>query len=433
MFVEYNDAMKILQLLVFPLWGSGSGTYVRKLSEYLVAQGQEVAILAPEHRKLKGVKIYPLEMPLKVAFTMHPEWPDAKRYCDLTEGEITDIYVNLLKATVKTIEDFKPDVIHVHHCSVFAWVASFLKSIYGSYYVVSAHGTGVMTASIDSRYLVQTKLALQRAEYIAPVSGDTKRWMLRVFDRRLDWKTRVITGGIDLVAFRDGGSTSKIEKKYHLKDKKIVIFSGKLTRIKGVDYLIKAASKIKGDIYVLGDGEERKNLENLKAELGADNIHFLGYFGEDKIDELKMFYRRADVAVFPSVWDEPLGLVILEAMACSTPVVASRRGGIPLAVKNGYNGYLVRARSYKEIAVAVNKLLDNPTLREKFASNARQTVEDKFDWEKIARQFVRLYEETAKRAKASRQARKINREQEQRATELHKEELLSHRLEYPKD
>lgn len=426
--------MKILQTLVFPLWGSGSGTYARKLSEYLATLGHEVAIIAPETRKVKGVKLYPLEMPFHAAFTMHPEWPDAKRYADLTEEEICRLYLVYFRAVVQAVEDFKPDVIHVHHCSIFAWVASFLKSIYGINYLVSAHGTGIMTASIDSRYTVQTKIALGRAEFLVPVSGDTKRWMLRVFDRRLDWRTRVITGGIDLKDFSEKGSFKKIEDKYHLKDKRVVIFTGKLTKIKGVDYLIKAAPKIKGDIYIIGDGEERPALEELKDKLKAENVHFLGYFSDDQAEEMQMFYRRAEVAVFPSVWDEPLGLVILEAMACSTPVVASKRGGIPLAVKNGQNGFLVRARSPKQIAEAVNKILNNPELRNKLAEGARRIVEERFDWLKIARQFEKLYEETSKRAKASRQARKMQREQEtRRLDEQKRKELLSHRVAYKRE
>ncbi|HSX42193.1 MAG TPA: glycosyltransferase family 4 protein [Candidatus Saccharimonadales bacterium] len=423
--------MKILHVLVFPLWGSGSGTYARKLAQNLAHEGHEVAIVAPEERELKGVKIYPVKMPLHAAFTMHPEWPDAKRYSDLSDVEISDLYIAFLSSIIDAVEDFKPDVIHVHHSSILTWIASYIKGIYAINYIVSEHGTSVMAASIDSRYFALTRDALQRAEYVIPVSGDTKRWFLKVFGRKFDWKTRIITGGIDLKTYPKNGPITAIEKKYQLKNKKVVLFSGKLTKIKGVEYLIKAAPKIHGHIFIMGDGEERKNLEALAKKHNITNVHFLGYFDKSQTDELKMFYRRADVVVFPSVWDEPLGLVALEAMASSTPVVASNKGGIPLAVKNGYNGFLVRARSSSQIAEAVNKILDNPELQAKFGENARKTAEEKFSWRLIAESFVKLYQDAHKKAQASRLNRKLKRQQEKRLLDDEKRELLNHTIELP--
>lgn len=421
--------MKILQALVFPLWGSGSGTYARKLCESLIRQGHEVAIVAPEERTVKGLKIYPLGMPLKAVFTIHPEWPEAKRYTDLSDHEISELYTAYFKSIVKAVEDFKPDVIHIHHCSMLTWVASYIKGIYGINYIVTAHGTGIMAASVDSRYLALTKDALQRAEYIAPNSSFTKKRLIKVFSRRLDWKCRVIPGGIDLHAFPRNLSVKSVEKKYGLEGKSVVLFSGKLVKTKGTEYLVKAAPKIKGDIYIMGDGDERPVLEKLAQDIGAKNVHFLGHFAKDKTEDMYMLYKRADVVVFPSIWDEPLGLVPLEAMVCSTPVVASKKGGIPLAVKNGYNGYLVRARSAKEIAVYVNKILANPDLRARLAENARKTVEEKFSWELIAKQFVKLYDEAVRKAKNSRQLRKLLREQKQREIESQKHEISTHRVE----
>ncbi|MEK7450321.1 MAG: glycosyltransferase family 4 protein, partial [Patescibacteria group bacterium] len=100
-----------------------------------------------------------------------------------------------------------------------------------------------------------------------------------------------------------------------------------------------------------------------------------------------------------SVWDEPLGLVILEAMSCQTPVVVTRKGGIPLAVKEGYNGFFVRPRNSSEIVEKVNKLLDNHSLRLKMGQNARKSVEEKFSWELIGRKFEYLYEMYGKKEK----------------------------------
>ena len=166
---------------------------------------------------------------------------------------------------------------------------------------------------------------------------------------------------------------------------------GKLTPQKGIYYLVKAAKKIKGHIYIIGEGPEKRNLENLKYKEHLKNVHFLGYIEKEEEREIKEFYYRADVFVAPSVWDEPLGLVILEAMAAKTPVVATRKGGIPLAIRNGVNGLFVRPRNSTQIAEAVNKLLENEELRKKMGENAREIVEKRFTWKIIAKKYKRIY------------------------------------------
>ena len=73
-----------------------------------------------------------------------------------------------------------------------------------------------------------------------------------------------------------------------------------------------------------------------------------------------------------------------------------KKGGIPLAVKDGYNGYLVRPKSAKQIAERVNKILEDKKLQDRLSKNARQTVEEKFDWRIIAKRFHQYYEEHIK-------------------------------------
>jgi glycosyltransferase involved in cell wall biosynthesis len=124
------------------------------------------------------------------------------------------------------------------------------------------------------------------------------------------------------------------------------------------------------------------------------NVKFLGHFGDDT-DFLIKFYSRANVFVAPSVWDEPLGLVILEAMACETPVVVTRKGGIPLAVKDGQNGFFIKPRNSQDMAEKINKLFDNEPLRLKMGKRAREIAVKKFSWEMIARRFENIYDKFA--------------------------------------
>jgi len=398
--------VKILQLLKFPLWGSGSGTYTRKLSEKLVELGEEVAIVCPEARKVKNIKIYPVEMPFPVAFTGHPEWKNCKKYSELTKEEINQIIGAFWKTIEKAIKEFQPDVIHVQHASFLTWVANYLKAIYGLPYIITSHGTDLLNASLDRRYLPLTKDALNRSEAIVCVSGDTRKWLLKIYSKKFQKKTKILPGGVDISLWESDGKTSAIDKKYGIKDKQLVIFSGKLTKPKGVEYLIKAAAKIKAEIFILGGGDDEERLQALAQKLKTKNVRFLGYFDQKTNREYRQIYDRAEVVVVPSIWDEPLGLVVLEAMASRTPVVASNKGGIPLAVKDGVNGFLVRPRSAKEIAESVNLILRDPKLREKMGAEARKTVEEKFDWTIIAKKFINFYRNAAE---SSMKARSLGR------------------------
>jgi glycosyltransferase involved in cell wall biosynthesis len=103
----------------------------------------------------------------------------------------------------------------------------------------------------------------------------------------------------------------------------------------------------------------------------------------------------SDVFVFPSVWDEALGYVLLEAMAMGVPVVASRVGGIPEVIRDGENGLLVAPRNASEIAQSVTRLLDDPVARERMGREGRRTVEERFSIASMVDATATVYAEVA--------------------------------------
>ena len=384
--------LRILYLQTFPFYGSGSGTYARYLARE-VAKHHHVAIVAPDTRVLNGVKGYPIKMPFNVSFTGHPEWKNGRLYKDISHREILTIYKSFLNHTVDAVEDFRPNIIHVHHAFPFSWAARFIKSTYQIPYIITIHGSELPTAQKDKRYLALTMDALRRARRIIPNSFYTKEWTFKVFGDDYRRRVRVIPGGVDIHKFKKV-STDDIDRQFNIKGEKVVVFAGKLTVYKGVKYLVRAAKKIKGKVLILGDGPERKNLENMVKNEKITNVKFIGHLGADT-DFLIKFYSRANVFVAPSVWDEPLGLVILEAMACETPVVVTRKGGIPLAVKDGQNGFFIRPRNSQDMAEKINMLFDNEPLCLKMAKKAREIAVKRFSWEVIAHRFENIYEKFA--------------------------------------
>ena len=132
-------------------------------------------------------------------------------------------------------------------------------------------------------------------------------------------------------------------------------------------------------------------MESLIQKYKLTNVHLLGYFSH-KLGEINDFYLRADVYVAPSVWNEPLGIVILESMVHKTPVIVTRKGGVSTIVKDGVNGFLVSPKSPNEIAKKVNLLIENEKLRYKMGENAYRTVVERFNWDRIATKFYNLYD-----------------------------------------
>lgn len=385
--------MRILFLYMFPLWGNGSGAFLRDLGKQLLKNGHQIGVVAPEKRLVEGFRQYIVKPPQMGVFVGNPELSDAKKYELMNGEELSEIYISYLRTSIDAVKDFQPEIIHVFHTAYLPLVARLIKILYGIKFIITTHGSDLHYLARDRRLHGAIHDAVKVAQFITANSNFTRTWFLKMFGQQYSFKTRTIPGGVYASDFEEGSeeAVAKINKKYNLTDKKVVLFTGRLTVHKGVEYLIKAARKIAGEVLILGDGPERKYLEDMIKKYNLKNTRILGYISPKEGIRLKEFYRRADVYVAPSVWDEPLGLVILESMAAGTPVIVTRKGGITSIIKDGYNGLFVRPRNSAEIAQKVNMLLEDENLRIKMAQNARKTVEDKFTWEAIASKFERIY------------------------------------------
>ncbi|PIV08951.1 hypothetical protein COS31_00335 [Candidatus Roizmanbacteria bacterium CG02_land_8_20_14_3_00_36_15] len=393
--------MKVLYLYMFPLWGNGSGAWLRRLCSNLKEKYQfdfEAQIAAPEKRNLQSAKVCHLKPPIMGVFVGNPELLGVKKYSKISTIDHINIFNYYLSRTAKIVERFKPDLIHIFHTAFLPAVGRTLANLYKKPYIITTHGSDLYYFHEDSRWKASTRDASLRAKFITANSSFTREWYLKMFGRDLAKKTKTIPAGISNKIDFDR-NVSWIDKKYHFRYNKVVLFTGRLTEHKGVEYLIKAARKITAEIVILGDGPERKYLEKLILKFKLNNVHMLGYFSQ-RLEKINDFYLRADVYVAPSVWSEPLGLVILEAMVNRTPVVVSRKGGVTTVVKDGYNGFLVRPRSPALIAEKVNLLLSDEKLWNKMAERAYKTVVERFNWNRITTKFYNLYQKCLMKPKS---------------------------------
>jgi glycosyltransferase involved in cell wall biosynthesis len=132
-------------------------------------------------------------------------------------------------------------------------------------------------------------------------------------------------------------------------------------------------------------------LQLLRSQLSEHELAHVSFEGGVLNDSLGPYYRAADVAVFPSVWQEPFGIVIVEAMARGCAVVATRSGGIPEIIESGKSGLLVERNDSDSLASALLKLLDDSALRQRLGDAARQRVENCFTWERVAHHIANEY------------------------------------------
>ena len=181
-------------------------------------------------------------------------------------------------------------------------------------------------------------------------------------------------------------------------DRPVLLWVGRLEKLQGVDILIDALAQLEeADALLLavggdgGAGELRAELEaRARRRASPRNVRFTGAVAHE---ELPAWYAAADVCVAPSYY-ESFGLVAVEAMACGTPVVASRVGGLVSTVTDGVNGYLIPWRCPEPFAEKLEVLIRNPELRANFARAARRSAE-RFRWDGIARRVAALYERVA--------------------------------------
>jgi len=212
--------------------------------------------------------------------------------------------------------------------------------------------------------------------------------------RRFREKCTVIPLGIDVKKFElleeEKKRVEEIKKKYSY-EKGIVLFVGRLIYYKGVEYLITAIKDVDGVCLIIGEGKLRKKLEKMSDKLGlSSKVYFLGSVSDE---ELPMYYHACDIFCLPSVAkSEAFGIVQLEAMACGKSVVStSLPTGVPFVNQDKKTGIVVQPKDPQALANAINTLLDNPTLREKYGKYAKERVKREFAREVMVEKILRVY------------------------------------------
>jgi rhamnosyl/mannosyltransferase len=213
-----------------------------------------------------------------------------------------------------------------------------------------------------------------------------------VFLKDLKEKCIVIPFGIDISQFQmDDRRKEEVRKIKNTYGDRIVLYVGRLVYYKGVEYLIKAMQDVNAKLIIIGKGPLENTLRQVVDNLNLNNkIIFLNNISDE---QLKVFYHACDFFILPSIANsEAFGIVQVEAMACAKPVINTNlSSGVPWVSIHGETGITVQPENSHVLANAMNLLLNNANLREKYGENARRRAEKEFSKEVMLQRILAVY------------------------------------------
>jgi len=205
-------------------------------------------------------------------------------------------------------------------------------------------------------------------------------------------KCVVVPFGVPLSKYQNPNiqKVKKIRQKYG----NFVLFVGRLSYYKGVSYLIKAIKGIPTNLVIIGDGPERNRIQRLVEKLHiTSKVYFLPF---QKEEDLICFYHACKFLILPSIYrSEAFGLVLIEAMACKKPVISTELGtGTSWVNENNITGFVVKAKDRRSLKKAIEKLLFDEDLYQKFSNNAFLRTKKHFREETMIKKIKEVYLKT---------------------------------------
>ncbi|MEV7811762.1 glycogen synthase [Streptomyces flaveolus] len=303
------------------------------------------------------------------------------------------------------------ELVHSH-----TWYANLAghvaKLLHGIPHVVTAHSLEPLrpwkAEQLGGGYALSgwaERTAIEAADAVIAVSGAMRDDILACYPALDPARVHIVHNGIDTRLYRPDPGTDALTRHGIDPTRPYVLFVGRITRQKGVPHLLRAVRDIDpGAQVVLCAGapdtpEIDREFQELFEELRRVRA---GVFWIPQMlprTEVIQLLTHATVFACPSVY-EPLGIVNLEAMACGTPVVASRVGGIPEVVDDGRTGLLVDVDDDFEsgLARALDTVLGDPDAARRMGEAGRARAVGEFGWDAVARRTAGLYEEIVKQA-----------------------------------
>lgn len=370
----------------------GMNVYLREVGRELGRMGVEVDIFTRSH---------PREEPPR------RELGPGVRLIHLAAGEpLTakeDLYLHLPEFALNLQRFQEREGHHYHlihsHYWLSGWVGNILKNRWKVPHVITFHTLGEMktrsgAGGQESQLRLETeRQEIAQADLIVANSRREKEDLLRFYGVSPS-RVEVVPCGVNADLFHPLNK-EQARRTLGLAEPKILLYVGRLDPLKGIDLLLQAAALLEDNqdlrVIIVGgdeqDEKERLRLRLLAQGLGlGDRVTFLGSVTQER---LNLLYNAASACVMPSYY-ESFGMVALEALACGTPVVATRVGALPVAIRDGETGFLLPWHCPEPFAEKLDLLLTSKTLQHGFRQAARASVMG-FRWSLVAGRMLTIY------------------------------------------
>ncbi len=365
----------------------GISTHVYHLSRALVEKGTSVRVITCDFPKTPAEEIIDGVPVSRVDSGRVPEsnfllW-------------IYHLNSQMISKTTELFETERFDLIHAHDW-VVGRAAVELKNRLGLPLISTIHATEIgRGGSLDGEYRGKVRdierLLVEQSDGIICCSNYMLDHIQHVLGA-VKTKIRVIPNGVEASRFNNGRQPQLIPAGIS-KDRKTILYVGRIVREKGIFTLLDAFEKLRKQgkdvsLVLVGEGPLKEDLakEVLRRKLN-DRVKLAGFVDEKKLVSL---YNSSDVFVLASHY-EPFGMVALEAMASRIPVVVSDVGGLSEIVEDGITGVKVPASDPRALAEGILRVLDDPELAEQMTENAYRVVQERYRWDMIAEKTIEVY------------------------------------------
>lgn len=357
----------------------GIGYYAYNLSRELIEKGHEVVVITrgswrkTKRQVIDGIEVIKVPFIPIYPFYLHLHRLFVKKVFKSLESQIDIVHIHTpLPPLIKTSH---PTIITIHTPMLTDNNYIEIRSIYSLLTKISARFVS---------YPLELKL-IQSSDIVTTVSKSIAQ-ELKEHYLNLD-EVSIVYNGVDEKFFYPKQIKSGDGSKY-------IMYAGRADREKGLFDLVKCGKFIcseRSDVFfiVAGNGRDFNKLKRKTRKAGLqDRFIFLGQVDKDQMVKL---YQNATLFVLPS-YHEGLPGVLLEAMSCGLPVIATDVRGNRDLVSNGENGVIVPSRAPKKMAEAISILLKDKKLRKKLGKNARKTIEENYTWNAVSNRILGYYE-----------------------------------------
>jgi teichuronic acid biosynthesis glycosyltransferase TuaC len=380
---------------------SNSGTFVHEQVVELQRQGIEVVVLCTLSKSAKALsylsqkwKNYYEQPPfveldgIPVHFDNYFVIPRNLFYH--TSG--TRMYNGIVDKATRLHEIHQFELIHAHVALPDGYAAVKLGDKFDIPVITTIHGQDVQTVIHKSK---QCKEKIESVINQSDATVFVSNKLLQLKEQHLSTKNDrsvVINNGLPEL-FTDNSERRNPNKTIQL------ISISNLKNTKGLNYNLEALYQLKKEGFsfhysIVGEGEEKENLKTLVTNYDLDNeVSFLGLLNRKEVlNQL----QKSDIFTMPS-WQEGFGMVYLEAMSQSLPVIACLGEGIEDVVIDGENGYLVKPKDHIELKEVLMRLIKDEELRHKIGENAKNSIASNFTLSKVVKQLIDLYDSVLNR------------------------------------